>query len=139
MHVPGNLLGPFGGLGSLLTCLLFCSQFIFLTDASTVVEQYGGDGSFTFSLASSTNASNQDIHYYIPSSKKATPVVFKASVSNAGRCTDDVSLVPFTVFVTDCTVVTESVLKGLLTTYLDDDIYTEEFFDGIFDKVTALC
>lgn len=100
---------------------LVFSLFAGATLATTSVKVFlqNHDGSLAYTLGNSSAV------YYTPSTKSAKPVGVYSVKSK-----QDV-LIPFTVVVVNETVITEDVLKEVIKTYEDDDVWTSDFLGGI--------
>lgn len=83
------------------------------------------DGSFSYMLE------NLDTPFYVPPASKSGPVGTYELHSSALD-----SLVPFTILVVNAFVITGDVLNTTLTSYLNDDVYSNRFLDGNLSSIS---
>jgi hypothetical protein len=102
------------------------------SDSSFGILTSAGDGSFSFSFAGLANYSvnngfSTDL-YYVPSSDGAGPVAkYQLSTSlDRGE-----AFIPCAVFITNASVLTGNILDKLVTTYMEDDVFTTGFLKGL--------
>ena len=92
-----------------------------------------GDGAFTFTLTTANLSVNTGDFwtdtYYVPPAAKSKPVAVYSTPS-LGSVLETDAFVPFTVLVTNATAVTGDLLRQLVATYLEDDVFTTEFLKG---------
>ncbi|KAE9367964.1 hypothetical protein N431DRAFT_471346 [Stipitochalara longipes BDJ] len=70
--------------------------------------------------------------FYVPSSSTVAPVAkYNCKPPINESCVNGDTLIPFTVFVSNETVVTGEVLEDLVANYLEDDVYIDGFLNGI--------
>jgi hypothetical protein len=79
----------------------------------------GIDGSLLYTVGNLTSP------FYVPSTVKSAPVG-TYSVAH----TENELVIPFTVLVTNVSVITSDVLLKTLALYKEDDVYVEGFYDG---------
>ncbi|EXJ54401.1 hypothetical protein A1O7_09740 [Cladophialophora yegresii CBS 114405] len=101
----------------------------------------GAEGSFTFSLTGPANYSVQTEDfstgiYYVPPINQSRPVAEYAP-SALSHLVEAEAYIPFTVFVTNASVVTGGVLRELVAGYSEDDVFTSDFLEGIEIITTA--
>ncbi|RDW58489.1 hypothetical protein BP5796_12419 [Coleophoma crateriformis] len=88
--------------------------------APIAITLQGSDGSILYTLENSTSP------FYVPSSVKSGPVgIYQVSY------TGPEVFVPFTVLVTNETVITSDILVKTLELYMEDDVYSVGFYDGL--------
>jgi hypothetical protein len=87
--------------------------------APVTVLQQGIGGSLLYTLINSTSP------FYVPSPIKSAPVG-TYQVPHIGADTH----VPFTVLVTNASIITSDVLAKTLASYADDEVYSTGFVDG---------
>ena len=98
----------------------------FVAAASLVVDTVGGDGSLSFAFKASSTK------YYAAVTDKSAPVVSHDETHWArGKAPSDEEIVAFTVFSVNETDVTDTVLSALLENYLEDDVYIDDFLEGM--------
>lgn len=97
-----------------------------LARSSVVNIQSVGDGAITFKLDGLSQK------YYVPSTESAAPAVQSPDVTwIKGHGPEEETFVAFTSFHVNDTTITGQSLEILLATYLEDDVYDEDFLEGI--------
>ncbi|OAA68564.1 Amidase signature domain protein [Niveomyces insectorum RCEF 264] len=94
------------------------------------------DGAFTFTLTTSNFSVNTDDFwtgtYYVPPERDLAPVaVYETQTPPLLGHLGSETAFPFTVLVTDASVVTGDVLRQLVATYSEDDVFNAGFLKGV--------
>lgn len=119
-------------------CLVVCAS----TSTPLNVLTAAGDGAFTFSLTGPANLliNSDDFWtntYYVPAADKAKPVAEYPASALPGLVEEDV-FVPFSVFATNVSIVTGDVLRELVASYVEDDVFTTDFIRGGLQRTPAM-
>lgn len=126
---------PIYGSGNMIQKLLisvlgFVASYV--AAASLDLEGVGGDGAFTFTFDVAENSTVSSTKYYVPSIDKSSPVVVHETVTwTRGSPPEQDTPIAFTVLFSNDTTITGDLLSNLLSEYLDDDIYTGDFLEGM--------
>lgn len=113
---------PISALSLLVSCV---------AASSIALEGLGGHGAFTFTFDAARNGSVSSTKYYVPPIDKSSPVVVHETITwTRGNAPSQDTPVAFTVLSSNETIITAELLSNILSDYLADDVYSEDFFEG---------